>query len=299
MDNPGNRRPVWNPSPSGASHSQYIQSAAAESSTSVSESTSRRFPALAAAANPYPSSSYQQRSLQGTTASQSHYQGMFGLTGAQGQTYQPVQSSFSQSAAGDYREMPSGSGSEQSSYSQSLSADFREIPSGSGTRQSSYSQSSGADYREMPSGSGTAQSSSYGQSAAGDYRDIPSDSVQSSYSQSSGADYREMPSGSRSGMSSYSQSTADYRDIPTGSVSAHSSYSQSSVDEYRDLPTGSDEASSYPILRIGEVVRVQGQPVNSTTVSQSVSYMKYFEYVFMLISLRNDVLITMFHKFGV
>ena len=278
MDNPGNRRPVWNPSPSGASHSQYIQSAAAESSTSVSESTSRRFPALAAAANPYPSSSYQQRSLQGTSASQSHYQGMFGLTGTQGQTYQPSQSSYSQSAAGDYREMPSGSGSEQSSYSQSLSADFREIPSGSGTRQSSYSQSSGADYREMPSGSGTAQSS-YGQATAGDYRDIPSGSgsVQSSYSQSSGADYREMPSGSRSGMSSYSQSTADYRDIPTGSVSAHSSYSQSSVDEYRDLPTGSDEASSYPILRIGEDVRVQGQPINSTTVSQSVSYM-YIKY---------------------
>ena len=246
MDNPGNnRRPVWNPGPSGTSHNQYIQSAAAESSTSVSESTSRRFPALASAANSYPSNTYQQ----GTSDSQSHYQGMFGLTGTHGQTYQPTQSSYGQSAAGNYRELPSGSGSAQ--YGQSSSAEFTEMPSASGSVQPSFGQSAGRGYRDNIPGSG---------------------SIQSSYNQSSGTEYRELPSGSRSAMSTYGQSTAgDYRDVPTGSVSAHSSYSQSSADDYHDMPTGSDEANSYPMLRIGEDGRVQGQPVNSTTVSQSVS----------------------------
>ena len=115
MDPGSNRRPVWNPSPSGASHNQYIQSAAAESSTSVSDSTSRQFPALAAAANPYPNNAFQQRSLQEASAVQSHYQGIFGMSGAHSQSFQPAQSSYSQSSAGDYRDLPSGS-DEASSY---------------------------------------------------------------------------------------------------------------------------------------------------------------------------------------
>lgn len=109
MDNPDNRRPVWNPGAAGPSQNQFIQCAAAESSTSVSNSSSRAYPALAAAANSYPADTYQQRSLQGSSSMQSHYQVMFDMPGSHSQTYQPAQSSYSQESAVDHRDMPSGS----------------------------------------------------------------------------------------------------------------------------------------------------------------------------------------------
>ena len=125
MDNPGGSgRPVWNPSCAEASQNQYIQSAAAESSTSVSTSESRDYPALADAAS-FREPSYQHGTFQEPTAMQSDC--MYETSGSQGRAYQPSQSS-SYSRAESYRDMPSGS--EEAGYQRlRVNEDFMGIQS--------------------------------------------------------------------------------------------------------------------------------------------------------------------------
>ena len=110
MDNPqGNRRSVWNPSPAEASQNQYIQSAAAESSSGVSTSSSISYPALAAAAS-FAQTSYQQGNYAEHSAMRQNYQDVYEISGSQNQSYEPAQSSYRQDSVADsYRDMPSGS----------------------------------------------------------------------------------------------------------------------------------------------------------------------------------------------
>ena len=123
MDNPeGNRFPVWNPGPSAASHNPFIQSAAAESSSSVSTSSSMAYPALAAAAS-Y-TGAQPQSNFSPSQSLRQAYQDAFQVSGSQSQPYQSPQSSYRHGSLPDsYRDMPSGSEDASLARYQPLQAD--------------------------------------------------------------------------------------------------------------------------------------------------------------------------------